>query len=95
MLLHRSSTIDSLFSQKISWKIIDIFAGRNGRQSYQRTAEQNKTTSDEEKPVMNLFDPCKVPTGRSYFTVIFSAQKTKCCILAINIGEIQKVISCF
>ncbi|VDK88770.1 unnamed protein product [Litomosoides sigmodontis] len=42
--------------------------GRNGRQSYQRTAEQNKSTNDEEKPVMNLFDPCKVPTGRSYFT---------------------------
>uniref|UniRef100_A0A915PW99 Btz domain-containing protein n=1 Tax=Setaria digitata TaxID=48799 RepID=A0A915PW99_9BILA len=42
--------------------------GRSGRQSYQRSTEQSKSTNDEEKPVMNLFDPCKVPTGRSYFT---------------------------
>ncbi|VBB29547.1 unnamed protein product [Acanthocheilonema viteae] len=42
--------------------------GRNSRQSYQRATEQNKSMNDEEKPVMNLFDPCKVPTGRSYFT---------------------------
>ncbi|CAG9537955.1 unnamed protein product [Cercopithifilaria johnstoni] len=42
--------------------------GRNGRHSYQRATEQNKSMNDEEKPVMNLFDPCKVPTGRSYFT---------------------------
>ncbi|KAM3728507.1 Sodium channel protein type 7 subunit alpha [Dirofilaria immitis] len=42
--------------------------GRNGRQPYQRSIEQKKSTNDEEKPVMNLFDPCKVPTGRSYFT---------------------------
>ncbi|EJD75730.1 hypothetical protein, variant [Loa loa] len=42
--------------------------GRSGRQSYQRGTEQNKSINDEEKPVMNLFDPCKVPTGRSYFT---------------------------
>uniref|UniRef100_A0A0R3RHT5 Btz domain-containing protein n=1 Tax=Elaeophora elaphi TaxID=1147741 RepID=A0A0R3RHT5_9BILA len=42
--------------------------GRNGRQFYQRSIEQNKSVNDEEKPVMNLFDPCKVPTGRSYFT---------------------------
>ncbi|VIO88763.1 Uncharacterized protein BM_BM9529 [Brugia malayi] len=44
------------------------YYGRNSRQSYQRGNEQNKSTNDEEKPVMNLFDPCKVPTGRSYFT---------------------------
>ncbi|EJW70950.1 hypothetical protein WUBG_18147 [Wuchereria bancrofti] len=42
---------------------------RNGRQSYQRGNEQNKSINDGEKPVMNLFDPCKVPTGRSYFTL--------------------------
>ncbi|VDO16328.1 unnamed protein product [Brugia timori] len=49
--------------------------GRNSRQSYQRGNEQNKSTNDEEKPVMNLFDPCKVPTGRSYFTVILPTQR--------------------
>uniref|UniRef100_A0A8R1TRP0 Btz domain-containing protein n=1 Tax=Onchocerca volvulus TaxID=6282 RepID=A0A8R1TRP0_ONCVO len=42
--------------------------GRNGRQSYRRSSEQSKSTNNEEKPVMNLFDPCKVPTGRFYFT---------------------------
>ncbi|EJW77439.1 hypothetical protein WUBG_11652 [Wuchereria bancrofti] len=51
------------------------YYGRNGRQSYQRGNEQNKSINDGEKPVMNLFDPCKVPTGRSYFTVIFPTQR--------------------
>uniref|UniRef100_A0A0N5B066 Btz domain-containing protein n=1 Tax=Syphacia muris TaxID=451379 RepID=A0A0N5B066_9BILA len=27
-----------------------------------------KKEEEEGKPVMNLFDPCKVPTGKSYFT---------------------------
>ncbi|VDO28283.1 unnamed protein product [Onchocerca flexuosa] len=42
--------------------------GRNGRQSYRRGSEISKSINNEEKPVMNLFDPCKVPTGRFYFT---------------------------
>uniref|UniRef100_A0AAF5PJQ0 Btz domain-containing protein n=1 Tax=Wuchereria bancrofti TaxID=6293 RepID=A0AAF5PJQ0_WUCBA len=60
-LLRRSIGGDDLADQH-------IYYGRNGRRSYQRNNEQNKSINDEEKPVMNLFDPCKVPTGRSYFT---------------------------
>ncbi|VDM96726.1 unnamed protein product [Thelazia callipaeda] len=40
--------------------------GRTSWQSYKN--EESKKINEQEKPVMNLFDPCKVPTGRSYFT---------------------------
>ncbi|VDK58605.1 unnamed protein product [Anisakis simplex] len=30
--------------------------------------KRTSQTDDPQKPVMNLFDPCKVPTGKSYFT---------------------------
>ncbi|KHN78745.1 hypothetical protein Tcan_03076 [Toxocara canis] len=42
--------------------------GRIRRDEVQREEQRRKGTEDTDKPVMNLFDPCKVPTGKSYFT---------------------------
>uniref|UniRef100_A0A9J2QAW1 Btz domain-containing protein n=1 Tax=Ascaris lumbricoides TaxID=6252 RepID=A0A9J2QAW1_ASCLU len=42
--------------------------GRNKRDEVQRSEQRRKGIEDADKPVMNLFDPCKVPTGKSYFT---------------------------
>ncbi|VDN53259.1 unnamed protein product [Dracunculus medinensis] len=43
--------------------------GRTDRRSQRFEIRSEATTKENsEKPVMNLFDPCKVPTGKSYFT---------------------------
>lgn len=41
---------------------------RQGRPPQSSYSAERKQKENDNKPVMNLFDPCKVPTGRSYFT---------------------------